>query len=123
MSCEKLKSRLSLKLGSRKLFQTRLMQPSEAQKRHSDADSMSGGANAVPFAGLRNMGNTCYANSILQALRFCPGFLEGVSALQQLVEDSRGRGSGGTAPPTVSGKMVSESSEPLLISHLNLVRR
>ncbi|XP_037830057.1 ubiquitin carboxyl-terminal hydrolase 1 isoform X3 [Kryptolebias marmoratus] len=37
--------------------------------------------NLVPFVGLNNLGNTCYLNSILQVLYYCPGFREGIKKL------------------------------------------
>ncbi|PWA21114.1 hypothetical protein CCH79_00009458 [Gambusia affinis] len=40
--------------------------------------------NLVPFVGLNNLGNTCYLNSILQVLYYCPGFREGVKNLYNL---------------------------------------
>ncbi|XP_069009258.1 ubiquitin carboxyl-terminal hydrolase 1 isoform X1 [Embiotoca jacksoni] len=38
----------------------------------------------VPFVGLNNLGNTCYLNSILQVLYYCPGFREGIKRLCNL---------------------------------------
>lgn len=38
----------------------------------------------VPFVGLNNLGNTCYLNSILQVLYYCPGFKEAVKSLYQM---------------------------------------
>ncbi|XP_032429116.1 ubiquitin carboxyl-terminal hydrolase 1 isoform X2 [Xiphophorus hellerii] len=40
--------------------------------------------NLLPFVGLNNLGNTCYLNSILQVLYYCPGFREGVKNLYDL---------------------------------------
>ncbi|XP_072245197.1 ubiquitin carboxyl-terminal hydrolase 1 [Leuresthes tenuis] len=40
--------------------------------------------NLVPFVGLNNLGNTCYLNSILQVLYYCPGFREGIKKLYSL---------------------------------------
>ncbi|KAK2858166.1 hypothetical protein Q7C36_006085 [Tachysurus vachellii] len=38
----------------------------------------------VPFVGLNNLGNTCYLNSILQVLYYCPGFKDAVKTLYRL---------------------------------------
>uniref|UniRef100_A0A1A7WEY3 Ubiquitin carboxyl-terminal hydrolase n=1 Tax=Iconisemion striatum TaxID=60296 RepID=A0A1A7WEY3_9TELE len=40
--------------------------------------------NLIPFVGLNNLGNTCYLNSILQVLYYCPGFREGIKKLYDL---------------------------------------
>ncbi|CAN9500873.1 unnamed protein product [Ophioblennius macclurei] len=40
--------------------------------------------NLVPFVGLSNLGNTCYLNSILQVLYYCPGFIEGIKKMYNL---------------------------------------
>ncbi|KAM8805896.1 ubiquitin carboxyl-terminal hydrolase 1 [Eudromia elegans] len=39
----------------------------------------------LPFVGLNNLGNTCYLNSILQVLYFCPGFKTGVKHLYNII--------------------------------------
>ncbi|XP_037702195.1 ubiquitin carboxyl-terminal hydrolase 1-like [Choloepus didactylus] len=41
--------------------------------------------NLLPFVGLNNLGNTCYLNSILQVLYFCPGFKSGVKNLFNII--------------------------------------
>uniref|UniRef100_A0A8C9UBB6 Ubiquitin carboxyl-terminal hydrolase n=1 Tax=Scleropages formosus TaxID=113540 RepID=A0A8C9UBB6_SCLFO len=38
----------------------------------------------VPFVGLNNLGNTCYLNSILQVLYYCPGFKGAIKKLRNL---------------------------------------
>ncbi|XP_051567713.1 ubiquitin carboxyl-terminal hydrolase 1-like [Myxocyprinus asiaticus] len=40
----------------------------------------------VPFVGLNNLGNTCYLNSILQVLYYCPGFKEAIKSLCNLAK-------------------------------------
>lgn len=40
--------------------------------------------NLVPFVGLNNLGNTCYLNSVLQVLYYCPGLREGIKKLHSL---------------------------------------
>ena len=41
--------------------------------------------NLLPFVGLNNLGNTCYLNSVLQVLYFCPGFKSGVKHLFNII--------------------------------------
>ncbi|XP_077391355.1 ubiquitin carboxyl-terminal hydrolase 1 isoform X2 [Festucalex cinctus] len=38
----------------------------------------------LPFVGFSNGGNTCYLNSILQVLYYCPGLKEGIKSLCKL---------------------------------------
>ena len=47
------------------------------------------------LSGLCNLGNTCYANSILQVLRFCPHFSTKVTILSDiLLHQQRGKANG-----------------------------
>ncbi|XP_042321289.1 ubiquitin carboxyl-terminal hydrolase 1 [Sceloporus undulatus] len=43
----------------------------------------------LPFVGLNNLGNTCYLNSILQVLYFCPGFKTGVKKLFNVISKKK----------------------------------
>ncbi|KAF7244283.1 Ubiquitin carboxyl-terminal hydrolase 1 [Varanus komodoensis] len=45
--------------------------------------------NMLPFVGLNNLGNTCYLNSILQVLYFCPGFKIGVKQLFNIISNKK----------------------------------
>ncbi|XP_040263551.1 ubiquitin carboxyl-terminal hydrolase 1 [Bufo bufo] len=43
----------------------------------------------APFVGFSNLGNTCYLNSILQVLCYCPGFKSGVKQLSEVISKRR----------------------------------
>ncbi|XP_072275493.1 ubiquitin carboxyl-terminal hydrolase 1 [Pyxicephalus adspersus] len=43
----------------------------------------------VPFVGFNNLGNTCYLNSVLQVLCYCPGFKRGIKHLCDVISKKR----------------------------------
>lgn len=43
----------------------------------------------VPFVGFNNLGNTCYLNSVLQVLCYCPGFKSGIKHLCDVISKKR----------------------------------
>lgn len=55
---------------------------------------------SVVLSGLCNLGNTCYANCILQVLRFCPQFRFEVARLSETF----------SAPPNVEGECEEETT-------------
>jgi len=86
MSDEQAKGRLSLKLGRKRLFQQTLSNSKDHQNIQQNTKNVceSQSRSPPPFSGLYNLGNTCYLNSILQVLRFCPGFCFGLEELHIL---------------------------------------
>ena len=92
---ERPKSRLSLKLGQRKLsFQHKppiaqeepATQQAEPSSSTSTKDDEASTREIPPLSGLCNLGNTCYVNSLLQPLRFCPQFSQWIEELHKLSE-------------------------------------
>ncbi len=94
---ERPRSRLCLKLGQRKLsFQQKLSTASKTQEEPVTQDEPSNSTSTKdeeatsreipPISGLCNLGNTCYVNSLLQPLRFCPQFSQWIEELHQLSE-------------------------------------
>ncbi len=98
---ERPKSRLSLKLGQRKLsFQqkssstaskikeepaTQQAEPSSSTSTKEE-EATTPTREIPPLSGLCNLGNTCYVNSLLQPLRFCPQFSHWIEELHKLSE-------------------------------------
>lgn len=99
------KSRLSLKFFQKKdtkraldFAEGRPGEPTEAPTesdqvvpavQSSSPDCCEKKESLLPFAGLSNLGNTCYLNSILQVLYYCPGFTTGVKQLFQTVSKKK----------------------------------
>ena len=47
-----------------------------------------------PYTGVKNLGNTCYANAVLQVLRHCSGFVDSVTSLaDDLKKQQKGKNS------------------------------
>jgi uncharacterized UBP type Zn finger protein len=94
---ERPKSRLSLKLGQRKLsFQQKSSTASKIQEEPAtqqaeptsskEEEDTTPTREIPPLSGLCNLGNTCYVNSLLQPLRFCPQFSHWIEELYKLGE-------------------------------------
>lgn len=92
------KTRFSLKLKSKKKASSAsdpekreklypIFSPPTAQNA-SDDETFEPPKPPPPYAGLRNHGNICYANAVVQVLRYCPGILKSVDELDSLVKDN-----------------------------------
>lgn len=71
------------------------------------------------LSGLCNLGNTCYANSILQVLRFCPQLSTKVTALSKLLLQQHATSCKEAEPADNEGN--SEDCKGALAIHLHKV--
>ena len=53
----------------------------------SDDDTFEPPIPPPPYAGLKNHGNICFANAVLQVLRHCPGLMESVIEIDSVIRD------------------------------------
>lgn len=90
-----------------------------------EEDALPAPSSASWLSGLCNLGNTCYANSILQVLRFCPQFSSKVMTLSQLLKGvNNGKGAvdhADTADDMECGSEDWQANKGALVIHLHQV--
>lgn len=95
-------------------------QPEEIDKVTDETSTSSG----LPLSGLCNLGNTCYANCILQVLRFCPHFSAEVARLSEVfsVSPTEAEVDGeGDQSATSSMEWEDSGGEGAMVTSLNTV--
>jgi len=109
MSGEK-KGRLSLKLGQRRLTlqknSPKICSKNELAEPHQLC------------SGLSNLGNTCYCNAILQALRHCPGFQQELRRMKEVVTVQSGSVGGITQHLSTVSTSTTQPESFILMLHL-----
>uniref|UniRef100_A0A8C5PII7 Ubiquitin carboxyl-terminal hydrolase n=1 Tax=Leptobrachium leishanense TaxID=445787 RepID=A0A8C5PII7_9ANUR len=144
------KSRLSLRFFQKKEtkraldFEAQTSEPQNAEEKETEiADQVVPAAqespslccakkeSLLPFVGFNNLGNTCYLNSILQVLCYCPGFKTGVKHMCDIIskkkeapkedkEQTEDKGGTKDDPPASYDVICSLSSLIHSVEHLQL---
>lgn len=90
LSLTMIKKRPSLKLNRGDIFVQRDLPQQGGNSGYSATTGSAVYHHSQPCSGLTNLGNTCYANSVLQVLRSCAGFCRGVANLAATRDDPFG---------------------------------